>query len=177
LTVHVMIDSETWGKVPGTADRSIAAVTFDPFNWSHPRKEFYRNVIDERPRDPSTVSWWAQQSQEAQAVFADPWPVPVGAALRDLFNWFREVGGVFVWSHGIGFDIARLEYTAATMWLTAPWDFRNVCDTRTIFRAAAVKVTPRAPWTIKHHALHDAHNQANAVELAFASLALDKGGW
>lgn len=177
MTLHVMLDTETWGKAFGTADRSFGAVTFDPFDWSHKRQEFYRNVIDERPRDPDTVAWWSQQSQEAQAVFANPWPVPLGVALREFFEWFRQTGAVYIWSHGSIFDIARVEHTARQLWLSEPWQFRHVCDTRTLFRAAAVKVTTKAPWTIKHHALHDAHNQANAVELAFASLALNKDGW
>lgn len=173
--LHVMLDFETWGVAPGTADRSIGAVTFDPFDWSHKRSEFYRNIIDERPREAKTVKWWSEQSAEAQAVFSSPWPVPLASAMRDFVEWFRASGATCIWSHGSIFDVARAEHTMRALWIEPPWAFRDVCDTRTIFRAACVAVTSRPGYNIKHHALHDAHNQAHAVELAFASLALH--GW
>lgn len=30
MTTHIMVDLETWGKIPGSDIRSIGAVVFDP---------------------------------------------------------------------------------------------------------------------------------------------------
>lgn len=174
MNVHVMLDFETWGTKPGCALRSIGAVTFDPLDWSFQRNEFYRNISDDRPRDPKTEKWWSEQSPEAVAVLSIPTPISVNHAMAEFRQWFIDCGASFIWSHGSVFDVPHAETAFANAWLSPPWDFRNVCDTRTLFRAACVSVQAKKHRSIKHYALHDAHNQADAVELAFASLALHR---
>ena len=93
---HIMLDLETWGKVPGSDIRSIGACVFDPIAgtvWAKTgtpligadtsRAPFY--IATENPghdeiaggkyflyRDPETVEWWNDQTPEAQAAFANP---------------------------------------------------------------------------------------------------------
>ena len=41
----VMLDLETWGTMPGSALRSIGAITFDPYgNDGFVEASFYRNI-------------------------------------------------------------------------------------------------------------------------------------
>lgn len=95
---HIMLDLETWGKVPGSDIRSIGAVVFDPidnFIWTGKDEGGTFYVATENPiehgkpwtspseikpwkyrypltRDPETVQWWNDQTPEAQAAFVNP---------------------------------------------------------------------------------------------------------
>ena len=71
-------------------------------------------------RDPRTVQWWSEQSDEAQAAFADP--VDLREALRQLTVWIDNIGregdtdfrkphertNIRLWSHGSHFDESRI---------------------------------------------------------------------
>lgn len=179
--MEAMIDIETWGKVPGCQIRSIGAVLFDPYDWSKPMIEFYRNVEiagQEQmglTKDPSTVEWWGKQSWAAQSVFASPFPVMLHTALSDLFQFARDAK--FFWSHG-NFDMPIIETAASKCWLHTPWGmrpggFRFKMDTRPVYRFANVKADPRPGYTTKHHALHDAYNQAYAIQTAVSKLCVE----
>lgn len=170
-----MLDLETWGKLPGCQIRSLGAVVFDPQDWSiwH---EFYCNIDDRiGARDPETVKWWSEQSQEAQVMLlANQYP------LRDVLQSFRDFFQHFacseIWSHGAGFDVPIIEWSMRKCWVPVPWSFQKVRDTRTIYALPTpnVKATAHKHYTVKHNALHDAANQANALQLAYAHLGLLK---
>ena len=44
MSVHVMLDLESWGTLPGSALRSIGATTFSPYGDCHTEKTFYANI-------------------------------------------------------------------------------------------------------------------------------------
>lgn len=175
--MEAMIDLETWGKLPGCQIRSVGAVMFDPYDWSKPMQLFYANTDTPSQgqvgmhRDPETVQWWNDQSAEAQAVFSLTPQFELSVVLPALFEFVGNAD--YVWSHGKEFDLSIIEDAAARYWLTPPWKFWNKMDTRTVYRLASVKPETRPGYGIKHHAMHDAYNQAYAVQTAFMKLTTD----
>lgn len=175
--MEAMIDLETWGKRPGCQVRSIGAVLFDPYDWTLPMQFFYANTDTPQQaglglvRDSETVAWWSDQSSTAQAVFNSAPNYDLSVVVPALFDFVGKAN--YVWSHGKEFDLSILEDVAARLWLTPPWKFWEKMDTRTIYRCANVKPEPRPPYTVKHHAMHDAYNQAYAVQTAFSALTID----
>ena len=88
--MHVMLDLETWGTRPGSALRSIGAVTFG-LNATSVGARFYRNIDKEScllaglTVDTETVSWWLKQAPEAVAYLGKHFGVPprVAAGIVD----------------------------------------------------------------------------------------------
>lgn len=167
---HVMLDLETWGRVPGCAIRSVGAVVFDVEEQTLGER-FYRNIDDAScealglSKDPETVQFWAEQSKAAQdALLADR--VPLSEALADFSQWFRNVDGVQVYGHGASFDPPILEAAFAACLLDAPWKFWDVRCCRTIL-AMANRRPDRRSGDTHHNALNDAEAQARAVMAAF----------
>jgi hypothetical protein len=167
---HVMIDLETWGRVPGCAIRSIGAVVFDA-DENILGERFYRNIDDAScealglTKDPETVQFWAEQSKAAQDALLDNC-VPLAEALADFHKWFGNVGGVQVYGHGASFDPPILEAAFNACLLEAPWKFWDVRCCRTIL-AMANRKPDRRSTDVHHNALHDAEAQARAVMAAF----------
>ena len=165
---HVMVDLETWGKVPGAAIRSIGAVVFNPYNGDI-EAEFYRSIDDQScvdvglHRDPETVEWWADQSAAAQGGFADP--IPIDTALAHFTLWWQEHNGEQIYGHGANFDPPLLEAAYAACLMDAPWEFWDVRCCRTIL--AMAKRKPDRTGGTHHNALDDAIAQAKAVAAAF----------
>lgn len=111
--IHISLDLETWGTRPGFDLRSIGVCVFAP----HTRhggslvhdgslgtiKPFYLAtanpcVPDDKSgcwrkyplkRDPETVQWWTEQTDEAQAAFADP--VDLREALTRFAAWLDMI--------------------------------------------------------------------------------------
>ena len=114
---HIMLDLETWGKVPGSDIRSIGAVVFDPVHGytaipcgdeNNDVKSFY--IATENPLlvDPTgetdfvykypleqnieTIEWWNDQTPEAQTAFANP--VDLREACLQFAIWLESVNPV-----------------------------------------------------------------------------------
>lgn len=133
-------------------------------------------------RDPRTVQWWSEQSEAAQAAFADP--VDLKVALERFAEWLITLTGepseplttIRLWSHGAATDIPWLAAAYKACKLPVPWHYRAPRDTRTIFDAAGIDdhsawlaQTP-GPLGVPHHALDDAICQARAVCGAYARI-------
>lgn len=141
-------------------------------------------------RDPRTVQWWSDQSDEAQGAFTDP--VDLGDALHEFSAWlFRLTDQLYdrtgittcdpspdirLWSHGAATDGPWLVAAYKAVGLPVPWHYRAPRDTRTCFDMAGVddhtawlKQHP-GPLGIPHHALDDAICQAWAVCAAMAKI-------
>lgn len=167
---HVMIDLETWGRVRGSAIRSLGAVVFDPAT-GQLNQSFYRNIDDASceevglTRDPETEAWWEQQSLVAQAALLEG-AQPLGDVLTAFTAWWGSVGGRYIYGHGATFDPVLLEGAYHACLLDPPWDFWNVRCCRTILAMANRKPDRRASET-QHNALDDARAQARAVAAAF----------
>lgn len=166
----------------------------NPVRTSHPTEQcpscgydalYWRERKYPLTRDPRTVQWWSEQSDEAQAAFADP--VDLREGLRQLTVWIDNIGregdtdfrkphertNIRIWSHGAATDGPWLAAAYRACGLPVPWHYRAPRDTRTIFDAAGIddhtawlKQYP-GPLGIPHHALDDAICQARAVCAAF----------
>lgn len=129
-------------------------------------------------RDERTVKWWSEQSDEAQAAFADP--VDLRVALGRFSNWLCDVSeniyvsstglsNIRLWSHGPAFDPPILAAAYRAVDLPVPWHYRAPRDTRTCFDIAGIDDHSAwlgqhpGPLGIPHHALDDAICQARAV--------------
>lgn len=125
-------------------------------------------------RDPDTVKWWSEQSDDAQAAFADP--VDLRDALSAFTRWYTTIDlqdvnnrnhGVRLYAHGPQFDCSILEAAYHAVGLPVPWHYRAPRDTRTVFDVCGVgdhsEWVSRYPVGTAHHALDDAVSQARAV--------------
>lgn len=168
--MHMMIDTETWGLAANSAIRSIGVTVFSPYAQNGLMLDkYYTAVTDETGvRQDDTVEWWNKQSVEAQSVFNDP--MPLVNSLKQLKELFYRHECNCVWAHGSVFDIPLLENAFARSWMKAPWKYWNIRDTRTIYDLAREKPTSLPGFMVKHHALHDAVNQAAAVQRSYQKL-------
>lgn len=170
--VHVMTDTETWGKRPGCAIRSIGAVVFGPHNGLL-GATFYVNITDQScldvglHHDPETVKWWEDQGEEAKAAFKDD-QVPLPEALKMFTNFFRTVGGRVHWAHGPDFDLVIMAEAYRVCGMEPPWKFWDGHSTRTLYMVAGVR--PDRSKGVHHHALNDAIVQAEAVIRGYQAL-------
>lgn len=133
-------------------------------------------------RDPSTVQWWSEQSDEARAAFADPvdmyegllrfavWLCSLTGTEYDLSNEYRPADTIRIWAHGPQFDISILASWYRAVGLPVPWHYRAPRDTRTIMEAAGMdphKGLEMFSTGTHHNALDDCITQARAVCAAY----------
>lgn len=178
---NIMIDMETLGVSVSSPIISIAAVFFEIDG--SVGKTFYR-VVDLKSAlsngqvEPSTLSWWMSQSDEARKIFSDPSATSLDLVLRDLDAFIKEAGNsdsVKVWGNGPSFDNAILAQAYKNLDITLPWRFRNDRDVRTIVDLAKclknidpLKLAVREG--VHHNALSDALFQVECVSIAYRAL-------
>ena len=165
----VMIDLETLATSPNASILTIGAVRFDPFGneLEDPQCDsFYVKVdldsCDELglDTDENTITWWSQQSQEAQdEAFSEEGRIHIVDAFNQLYKFCW--GAKRVWSHGASFDIVICENIFKKINKAVPWKFWEARCTRTLFD---IGINPNRPPVLKHHALEDAWNQAVGVQ-------------
>lgn len=172
--MDIMIDIETLGRTPGSVILSIGAICFDNSGCG---ASFYEAISPASCTDAGltieadTVAWWMAQSDDARAAAFDPNAKHINVVLFALKQWFIDCGGDKPWSHGAAFDFPILEEAyRRTLMMPAPWDFRNVRDTRTLYGLSGVKVD-RSIGT-HHNALDDAVAQAHAAIDAHRKLGI-----
>ncbi len=163
---HVMIDIETLGRTPRAAILSIGAVGMDDAFTEF--ADFYIAVDPAQSHggeydiDAETVAWWAQQSDEARAVFTDPERVHIAQALSAMESWLQHVPRPRkVWAKPPRFDVAILEHAYRAEIRRPWWDHRDVLDLRTLIylRDPDGLLRPLVDG-VKHNALSDARQQA-----------------
>lgn len=172
--LNVMLDLETWGTRPGSALRSIGAVTFGDRS-ANIGPTFYRNIdkgscdIAGLTVDAETVAWWEKQSPESIATLAvDPRPLP--EVVAEFHSWFRQMSARFIWSHGGNFDEPLWSAACRAVGKTVPWKFWDARCTRTIYGAAGIDLRSLPREGTHHNALDDAIHQARCVQQAMAKL-------
>lgn len=166
-TDSVMVDLETLGTVANSIILSIGAVKFD-LNSDHIADDgFYASIsIDSnlhagRQLSESTLLWWLDQSQTAQAVFREP-KQTLEAALDSLTEWFGTDDRQTIWSNGADFDLPMLAHAYAGYGWETPWKFWNSRCVRTYRALPAAQGLPKLGND--HNALRDAINQAKLVQ-------------
>ena len=150
MVLHISMDLETWGTTPGSDIRSIGACVFDIDAGKEPCIEETFYIVCDNPvsmiqtqhdgrkypltRDPNTVQWWNDQSDEAQAAFADPvdlreclvrfgeWLQRTSPEARIYNNTIWQPGtDIRLWSHGSHFDEPILAAAYRAVGLPVPW--------------------------------------------------------
>lgn len=167
---HIMLDIETLGTRPGFVVLSAAFVRFSDYASTSVNLNVEDQIAIGLERDPDTIAWWAQQSQEARAAAFGP-AAPLLPVLEHLAAWLAWAGpDAFIWCHGASFDAPMLQEVYRRAGLPIPWSFRNVRDTRTLYDLAGVNLADY-PTGTAHNALDDAIAQTKAANEALRILA------
>lgn len=152
---HYMIDIETLSVRVDAAVMSIGMVEFD---LTGIKRELYCELsLDAQPSrviDQRTLQWWLSLGKKFPLGSASPEQAKSG-----IEEFFREGGpNPKVWAKGINFDIVILESLFSNPKPYPLWRYSDVRDARTVFKLCDYKF--KEP---KHHALHDAYDQALAL--------------
>jgi hypothetical protein len=129
-------------------------------------------------REPATVQWWKEQSEEAQTAFLNP--VDLAEACKRFGNWLynlvdndiARINGIRLWANGPHFDEAILAAVYRAVNLPVPWHYRAPRDFRTITEAAGMTSADYVNYGTSHNALDDAIAQAMTVCDAYKRLGL-----
>lgn len=160
---HIMLDIETLGTRPGSIVLTIGAVKFskgglgDAFYRSISKADSFAHGLT---RDPATVEWWQQQSEEArEAALAGM------DTLQDTLKAFTEFCtagdplAIAMWGNGSDLDNVLLEEAYWAAGMKTPWRFTGNRCYRTVKNLFPdVQVDPVGTT---HNALDDATYQAN----------------
>lgn len=179
---HVMIDTETLGRAPGSVVRSLAAVEFDPETGETGRKKVWKISLTDSIRygfkvESSTLKWWMMQSEEARRDFVEGAETPLVDFLDDLDDFMscvNEENDFTLWCLQLDFDVPMLRAYYAWYNLNVhgcdeevlPWNFRKVRDVRPYMDAlsGAGLLPPKVAG--RHTPLADCLAQINYVHLA-----------
>lgn len=178
---HVMIDTETLGRTPGSVVRSVAAVEFDPRTGETGRQKVWKIDLADSIRygfkvEASTLKWWMMQSDEARREFVEGAETP----LEDFFEEFMEFladtdeeKDFTLWCLQLDFDVAMLRSMYSWYNLNVygcdeevlPWNSRKVRDVRPYIDAldSAGLLPPKV--ADRHTPLADCLAQINCVHL------------
>lgn len=178
---HVMIDTETLGRTPGSVVRSVAAVEFDPQTGETGRQKVWKIDLADSIRygfkvEASTLKWWMMQSDEARREFVEGAETPLEDFLEDFMQFIAatDEGNDFtLWCLQLDFDVAMLRSMYSWYNLNVyrcdeevlPWNFRKVRDVRPYMGAldSAGLLPPKV--ADRHTPLADCLAQINCVHL------------
>jgi len=157
MTDRVMIDLETLGREPGCVICSVGAAKFGEREVG----ETFEASVDITSCqdfgleiDAETLSWWLTQSSEARAQLVG------GDGLADvLADLNRFIGDADeLWANSPSFDLAILEAAFESCGVSAPWEFYEERDFRTLKNLAISHGIEQEG--IEHDAVDDAVHQA-----------------
>lgn len=178
---HVMIDTETLGRTPGSVVRSVAAVEFDPQTGETGRQKVWKIDLADSIRygfkvEASTLKWWMMQSDEARREFVEGAETP----LEDFFEEFMEFladtheeRDFTLWCLQLDFDVAMLRSMYSWYNLNVyrcdeevlPWNFRKVRDVRPYMDALDSEGLLPPKVADRHTPMADCLAQINCVHL------------
>lgn len=169
MSNQIMCDLETLDTAPTAQVLSIGAVRFDP-NIGEITDRFHK-IIDlqsqhdnGRTASESTKLWWAQQSDEARSIFAQPKEKTV-IALADFYDFVGK-DCVGFWGNGATFDNVILTDLYTSFGLKRPWSFtvdRCYRTVKSLFIARHPTAFLPKFEGVKHDALADAKHQAKCL--------------
>ena len=173
--IHMMLDLETLGVLPGCPIISIGAVMFN-IETNTLGQQFYVPIHEEQigwglHAEEATLEWWKTQSEEARRVFTDPKRMYLPEALALFIVWAKGQPNDFcLWANGADFDPPILRRALANVEYPCPWDFWNVRCYRTIKNLRPdIKMKK---FGEAHHALADATAQAVHLMDIFAQMEI-----
>jgi 3' exoribonuclease, RNase T-like len=170
--VHISVDLETLGTLPGCQILSIGAVVFDRTGL---KDEFYVALQHGEPQaryglktSEATLKWWQSRGEAARAVLSDPSAVELPDGLNRFAVWCHGLGGpksIYPWGNGADFDNAILHVAFDATSVKLPWVFWNSRCYRTLKNLAGAPELSKRVGTY-HNALDDAKTQAlHAIEV------------
>jgi len=170
--MHAMIDIESLSTAQDAAILQIAVVQFEPVFAGKVLVDDAFNIgvkLDGQLGahvDGNTLGWWLMQGQRARKNIADMQTngKPLAEALQLLGSWWRTRRPQMVWAHGVVFDIGCLSHAYARVGQEAPWSYREVLDTRTLYWHTTHE--RRSYAATPHDALSDVIAQAEEVQQA-----------
>lgn len=178
---HVMIDTETLGRTPGSVVRSVAAVEFDPQTGETGRQKVWKIDLTDSIRygfkvEASTLKWWMMQSDEARREFVEGAETPLEDFLEDFMQFIAatDEGNDFtLWCLQLDFDVAMLRSMYSWYNLNVyrcdeevlPWNFRKVRDVRPYMDALDSEGLLPPKVADRHTPLADCLAQINCVHL------------
>lgn len=178
---HVMIDTETLGKTPGSVVRSVAAVEFDPQTGETGRQKVWKIDLTDSIRygfkvEASTLKWWMMQSDEARREFVEGAETPLEDFLEDFMQFIAatDEGNDFtLWCLQLDFDVAMLRSMYSWYNLNVyrcdeevlPWNFRKVRDVRPYMDALDSEGLLPPKVADRHTPLADCLAQISCVHL------------
>ena len=179
--MDVMLDLETLSTRPNSVILTIGAVKFDPFGNTIDVDHglYYRVNVDEqlaldRHVLESTVEWWGKQDPEVREEALGEHDRVSLDTMTSSLNRFL-VGVENIWAQGPVFDIAILENLYFQLSKPTPWQFWQICDSRTLFK---VHGDPRDKnRQSAHNALMDCYYQADAVQQIYRTVGVKKREW
>lgn len=178
---HVMIDTETLGRTPGSVVRSVAAVEFDPQTGETGRQKVWKIDLADSIRygfkvEASTLKWWMMQSDEARREFVEGAETPLEDFLEDFMQFIAatDEGNDFtLWCLQLDFDVAMLRSMYSWYNLNVyrcdeevlPWNFRKVRDVRPYMDALDSEGLLPPKVADRHTPMADCLAQINCVHL------------
>ena len=174
-----MLDIETMGNSTDVPVVAIGLVLYDPkklitMTGEDVYDRFYC-VIDLESNsefgllpDPSTVSWWLQQSEQARSIFSNTqYKVSLPEALNSLTEFTSEHCGqghkgdhlLRLWGNGVAFDNVHLRNAFNACNVPCPYAFWNDACYRTLKNLHPEVKLGRVG--VHHNALDDAETQMN----------------
>jgi hypothetical protein len=193
---HIMLDLETMSTAPDAAIVQVGAVRFDletgivcspathakftppeqsptPAlgHWFERTVALQSSLLAGGRIDPDTVAWWRKGHAEAK-ISIESNAERLGVVLSAFSTWYPP--GAILWSHGAAFDVPVLDCAYLSLGnlfpITAPWSYRDVRDTRTLFWLAELAGWQKPKRETAHTALADAVAQAEDVCAAYTWL-------
>lgn len=130
-------------------------------------------------RDPETVQWWNDQTDNAKAAFENP--IDLKEACYNFGVWLGEINGeatnmsdsgLRIWANDPHFDVSIFQAVYEAVKLPLPWHYRAPRSVRTICDLAGFTKDDYCKFGEPHNALHDAIAQAMTVCKAYERLGL-----
>ena len=177
MTLHAMIDLETFGTAKDSVILQLAAVQFSQD--FHILAQFNEVISPESCQeaglsiDLDTVMWWMTQSEEAkQKVVLQGARSPLKEALRRFHEWLPR--GTRVWGNGASFDLSILDTAYRKVGYQKPWSHLDERCYRTINSLVGRNHPERPPFEgTKHNALDDCKYQIRQLKFVTNLLGLE----
>ncbi|WP_413734378.1 3'-5' exonuclease [Sodalis sp. RH21] len=191
----IVIDTEDLDLEPSAVILSIGAFAFDVTNTSEAQNNIlqvardpelavysphaFYGLVDTfdqlmmcRSVSLQTQQWWRNQAEDAHEALAGE-RQSLGSQLLNLSGWISQHREARIFFRGTDFDGSILEHAYRMYGIECPWKYNGKRDVRTYIDAMThglrgyLKDHQPCFAVTKHHALHDAMNDAEQMSIAY----------
>ncbi|WP_426763293.1 3'-5' exonuclease [Hafnia paralvei] len=131
----------------------------------------FNQLMSGRSVGKDTQFWWKSQGEDAHEALAGE-RHSLSTQLLNLSSWIAQHNDAQIYFRGTDFDGAILEHAYRQCGMNCPWKYNGKRDVRTYIDALTGSqkgyIVDHQPCflMIKHHALHDAMNDAEQMTIA-----------